>query len=55
MEDLIDLTFKELWKLNWNVDMEMLKRVWWIYPVFFVIYAGVIIYKYEAGKENETR
>lgn len=39
------MTLKELWDLNWQLDIEISKRLWWVYVIFVVAYIGMFIYK----------
>jgi len=36
--ELSNLTWRELYKLNSMVGLEMLKRIWPIFPIFIVIF-----------------
>lgn len=35
--DLKDLTIKELFKLQYQVNCEILKRIWWILLIIIII------------------
>jgi len=49
MNDLSQLTFIELYKLNNQVGIEILKRIWPIFPIFIVIY-GLLVIKDKRNK-----
>ena len=45
MNKLSELTLGELQKLNFNVTLEIMKRIWWIYAIIIVMgVIGFILY-----------
>ena len=42
MLELANLTFTELFRLNSLVNVEMLKRTWWIYIIVIAIHIFII-------------
>ena len=43
MENLSEMTFKELYALYCKVGWEITIRVWWLYSIIFAVILGCVI------------
>jgi hypothetical protein len=42
--DISKLTLKELISLRYQIDFEVLKRLWWIIPLMILIMFGIVLF-----------